>query len=323
VRPRRDIDPAKLRYWYENCGFSTRQIAALLSEPDGRRVSGKTVWQHLIWAGVSLREPGPAGPPPSRAETRVSAEEDAAIRAALAAGGGIQETAAQFGRSEGAIARRRPAGQSYQRQLAETAAQLRAARSAQVRAAHAAGLRGREIDREYGWWHGCARKIQDELGLDPKRPAAETPAAPARTCAVCGGPLRSSNKIGVCRQTADCRREVARRRYAADPAKQQAASRTWYARKGKPAREEALQQQPQPEACAVCGGSLRRDNTLGVCNTTSECVRERRRRSKRAARERRLQAAAGTQPVNGPPPRSSEKGGAEPTVSQPMGPRRP
>lgn len=84
-------------------------------------------------------------------------------------------------------------------------------------------------------------------------------AQPNSVCDLCGGPLRSTNTVGVCRRTPECDREQQRRR------------------RGRPA---------QPvRTCDVCGGPLRSGNGIGVCRRTPECARERdRRRNQEPAR---------------------------------------
>src|SRR5690349_23370119 len=40
---------------------------------------------------------------------------------------------------------------------------------------------------------------------------------PLPSCEMCGGPIQSNNKYGVCLRTPECRKEQGRRRYAGNP----------------------------------------------------------------------------------------------------------
>jgi 5-methylcytosine-specific restriction endonuclease McrA len=76
----------------------------------------------------------------------------------------------------------------------------------------------------------------------------------AGTCDVCGLPVTSTNRIGVCSRTAECRREY-NRRY-----------------QGRPFRA-------MPEPCELCGQPVGWTNTLGVCDRGGPCRQEYNRRA--------------------------------------------
>jgi hypothetical protein len=46
-------------------------------------------------------------------------------------------------------------------------------------------------------------------------------------CEICGGPLRSSNSVGVCKRNPECKAEAQRRRYAASNERRRANARQW------------------------------------------------------------------------------------------------
>ena len=79
-----------------------------------------------------------------------------------------------------------------------------------------------------------------------------------RTCEVCGDPISPWNSFGICGNSAKpgCRR-ARKREYL------------------KRQRVEAAggQSPPEPQVCKICGGPLRRDNSVGICATNPECTK--------------------------------------------------
>lgn len=88
----------QIRRWYLDDQMSIRDIGVRVG------ASVTTVWRHMEAAGIPRRPGGAA------VTEAVPPEEDAAIRAALAAGEEIGDIAERLGRSRGTISRRRPAG---------------------------------------------------------------------------------------------------------------------------------------------------------------------------------------------------------------------
>ena len=89
----------------------------------------------------------------------------------------------------------------------------------------------------------------------------DEPMAEPRHCTVCGDPIRSSNKLGVCSGSGKpaCRRE------------------RWQLTKKRRRRPGPV---TEPRACEVCHRPIRSDNKLGICerHDSPECLRERMRR---------------------------------------------
>jgi len=81
------------------------------------------------------------------------------------------------------------------------------------------------------------------------------------SCTVCGVPVRSDNKVGICDRTPACRRVRAQLAYT-------------------PAKWEF--------SCSVCDRGIRADNHSGVCQRSPECRREHDRRRHIANRAKRL-----------------------------------
>lgn len=75
------------------------------------------------------------------------------------------------------------------------------------------------------------------------------------TCEVCGGPLKSNNKIGVCRRTPECER-ARWEHYNALKSERRAQKRG---------------------LCVICGVRLGNKNRFGICNSNPDCDLERRR----------------------------------------------
>lgn len=77
-------------------------------------------------------------------------------------------------------------------------------------------------------------------------------------CGVCGGPVASHNKTGICSLTPECRRQrdklPARRSRQTDLARNRRAGVTTVARE-----------------CERCGGPLRKDSTTGICHRNPDC----------------------------------------------------
>jgi predicted nucleic acid-binding Zn ribbon protein len=116
-------------------------------------------------------------------------------------------------------------------------------------------------DNKYGVCSGVGARDSLACRLErARRVAAQKPESEAvpfsrpasRVCEVCGRPIRSDNRTGVCQRSdsIECIKTRARKLRNADL---QAAGR----------------------ACEVCGGSLRVDNIIGICRRTPECVRAR------------------------------------------------
>lgn len=110
-----------------------------------------------------------------------------------------------------------------------------------------------------------------------------------RSCDVCGGPIRSSNEVGVCRATPACNREWQRRYRAAKPDQHRRYSRR-YETENREARAERLRVQraanPEPTREANRRARLKRDR-----DAYNAARREKYRKdsdSRRAYRARKL-----------------------------------
>lgn len=86
----------------------------------------------------------------------------------------------------------------------------------------------------------------------------------ARTCTVCGGPMRTTNKIAICWQNPECR--------------------------SRNKREKLIHKHGPTLACSVCNGPIQRNNETGICVSNPQCraawERAYRKRQRRAFRPR-------------------------------------
>ena len=97
-----------------------------------------------------------------------------------------------------------------------------------------------------------------------RRRRAANPVKLRPTCDICRGPIMASNRVGVCTQNKHCRCERTRRWCVANPEKVKAMQR----------RNRIV----NLAKCAICGGPIRRNNLVGVCNRNRMCANEAQRR---------------------------------------------
>lgn len=92
-----------------------------------------------------------------------------------------------------------------------------------------------------------------------KGPAMDDATSQARTCEICGHPLRRDNKSGICgrKNSPACMTERSRRSHATGPLTDR-------------------------RYCEVCGGVLKAVNVTGLCMRTRACIEERAARKRKA-----------------------------------------